>query len=155
MRKPDEFRVTRSALFNEAAEVIFPYLNNLEKGQSWSPWREADPDADYKFEGPKEGVGATMYWDGKKSGKGIMKITESQMNRAVHFHLEFYKPMQAINTVEYVLEPHGDQTKMTWTMFGPNSFMSKVVSVFMDCEKLCGDQFEKGLSNLKKIVEKP
>jgi hypothetical protein len=25
--------------------------------------------------------------------------------------------------------------------------------LFMDCEKMCGDQFEIGLANLKKIVE--
>lgn len=154
MRKPDEFRVTRNAVFNAPAEAVFPYLNNLEKGQIWSPWVEADPDADYKFEGPKEGVGATIHWDGKKSGKGTMTIIESNPNNSVRFRLEMFKPMQAVNTVEYTLEPQGDQTKMTWTMFGPNNFMSKIVSIFMDCEKLCGDQFEKGLANLKTIVEK-
>lgn len=27
------------------------------------------------------------------------------------------------------------------------------MSVFMDCEKMCGDQFVKGLGNLKTLVE--
>jgi hypothetical protein len=51
------------------------------------------------------------------------------------------------------IEPAGDQTKLSWNMSGKNGFMAKAIGLFMDCEKMCGDQFEKGLANMKAIVE--
>jgi hypothetical protein len=41
----------------------------------------------------------------------------------------------------------------TTTYSGP--FMGKLVSLFMDCEKICGPEFEKGLADLGKIVAAP
>ena len=35
----------------------------------------------------------------------------------------------------------------------PQPLMGKLVGLFMDCEKLCGDQFLEGLANLKTIAE--
>jgi hypothetical protein len=37
-------------------------------------------------------------------------------------------------------------------MYGKNNFMGKVVSLFMDCDKMCGPQFEKGLTDLGAIA---
>jgi serine/threonine protein kinase HipA of HipAB toxin-antitoxin module len=51
------------------------------------------------------------------------------------------------------IEPAGDQTRLSWNMSGKNGFMAKAIGLFMDCEKMCGDQFEKGLANMKAIVE--
>jgi len=152
-KKPDEFRVTRNILINAPASITFEQVNDLEKSQKWSPWVEMEPDAAYKMEGPKAGVGATLHWEGKKTGKGTMSITESRPDEFVRNRLEFYKPMRATNTAEFKLDIQGDKTQVTWTMYGPNKFMGKVMSLFMNCEKMVGDQFEKGLSNLKAVVE--
>jgi hypothetical protein len=32
-------------------------------------------------------------------------------------------------------------------------FIGKIMGLFMDCDKMCGDQFLEGLANLKKIAE--
>ena len=37
-------------------------------------------------------------------------------------------------------------------MYGKNNFMGKLVSVFMDCDKICGPQFEKGLADLGAVA---
>jgi hypothetical protein len=39
-------------------------------------------------------------------------------------------------------------------MHGPSSFMSKVMQVFMDLDKMIGRDFEAGLANLKTFAEK-
>lgn len=152
--KPDEFRVTRSAVIEAPAAVIFEHVNDLQKWQAWSPWVEMDPEATYAFEGKVSGLGATLHWDGEKSGKGTMIVAESRSPEFVGFQLEFLEPMQASNVAEIALAPEGTGTLVTWTMYGPNNFISKMMSVVMDCEKMVGDQFEKGLSNLKTIAEK-
>jgi hypothetical protein len=33
-------------------------------------------------------------------------------------------------------------------MYGKNNFVGKAVSLYMDCDKMCGPQFEKGLAAL-------
>ena len=40
-------------------------------------------------------------------------------------------------------------------MYGENSFMGKLMSLFMSCEKMCGPEFEKGLADLNKLVTGP
>ncbi|MCB1784416.1 MAG: SRPBCC family protein [Alphaproteobacteria bacterium] len=153
LQKPDEFRVVRSAAMRAAPEVIFPHLNNLRTGQNWSPWVEMEPNADYSFDGPEEGVGASVRWKGKKVGAGKQTITDSQPNALVRSKLEFYKPLPGISIVDLTLTPEGDLTLVEWSMAGESKFINKLMSVFMDCEKMCGDQFDKGLGNLKALVE--
>ncbi len=60
--------------------------------------------------------------------------------------------MEATSTVEFTFKPEGDKTTVTWAMYGKNGFMGKVVSLFMDCDKMCGPQFEQGLADLAKVV---
>lgn len=153
LQKPDEFRVTRSIHLNASPAIVFEQVNDLEKGQAWSPWVAMEPQAKYEFSGPKSGEGAALHWEGKKVGKGAMTIVESRPNESVRSRLDFYKPMEGTNTAEFTLTPEEEGTRLTWTMYGPNKFMGKVMSVFMNCEKMVGDQFDQGLSSLKKIVD--
>ncbi len=37
-------------------------------------------------------------------------------------------------------------------MQGKKPFIGKVMSLFMDCAKMCGDDFEKGLAKLTQVV---
>ena len=37
-------------------------------------------------------------------------------------------------------------------MYGSNGFMGKVMGLFMDCDKMCGPEFEKGLANLGAVA---
>jgi hypothetical protein len=38
-------------------------------------------------------------------------------------------------------------------MTSQKNFMMKAFGLFMDCEEMCGQQFDEGLSNLKSLVE--
>jgi hypothetical protein len=38
-------------------------------------------------------------------------------------------------------------------MYGPTTIMTKVMGLFMSMDKMCGDQFEKGLRDLKALAE--
>jgi hypothetical protein len=54
--------------------------------------------------------------------------------------------------VQFTFAPEGTGTKVTWAMQSKKPFIGKVVGMFMDCEKMCGDQFSEGLDNLARIV---
>jgi len=39
-------------------------------------------------------------------------------------------------------------------MTGKNNFMAKAFGLIINCDKMCGDAFEKGLVNLKQVSAK-
>jgi hypothetical protein len=82
-----------------------------------------------------------------------MEILQSDAPSRIVIQLDFSKPMTAHNTAEFRFEPQASGTKVTWAMYGPNTFMSKVMGLFVSMDKLVGPQFEEGLANLKRVSE--
>jgi uncharacterized protein YndB with AHSA1/START domain len=153
-QRPDDFRVTRTATIDAPAQLVFDNIDDLRKWDAWSPWAKLDPNATNNFEGPERGVGSSMSWAGNKEvGVGRMTIVESRPNDFVRFKLEFEKPMKAVNTAEFSLTPNADRTTVSWSMFGRNNFVGKVFGLLMNCEKMVGGQFDKGLASLKAVSE--
>lgn len=152
--RPSGFLVTRSAAFGAPPDAVFPHVNELKKWEAWSPWAKLDPNAKSTFSGPPAGVGAVMAWAGNNQvGEGRMTITESRPNELVRFKLEFFKPMAGVCTAHFTFKSEGKQTVVTWSMEGTNNFVAKAVSLFMNCDKMVGGQFEQGLASMKSIVE--
>lgn len=152
--RPDGFTVTRSAQIAAPPEKIFPYVNELKKWDDWSPWAKLDPNCKITYVGPPSGVDASYSWAGNnKVGEGKLTIIDSKPSNLVRFRLEFLKPFQATNIAEFKFGPEGGQTLVTWSMSGKNNFFFKVFGLFMDCDKMIGKDFEKGLASLKSIAE--
>jgi uncharacterized protein YndB with AHSA1/START domain len=151
--KPDEFHVARSMAIQAPAERVFNLVDDLHAFQKWSPWAEADPHAHMVHEGAPRGEGAVLRWQGKKTGKGIMTITKSRPPEGVDMRLEFLKPLKATNEVTFTFAERDGATDVHWAMHGRNNFVAKMMMVFIDCEKMCGKQFEHGLRNLKAHAE--
>lgn len=153
--QPDEFRVERSATISASPAVVFTQVNELRKWDAWSPWAKLDPNAKSTFEGPESGTGAIMGWAGNNQvGEGRMTITESRSNEFIQFKLEFLKPFEATNMAEFQFKADdSNQTVVTWSMSGKNNLLAKAFSLFMDCEKMLGPQFDQGLAQLKAVSE--
>ena len=83
-----------------------------------------------------------------------MTIVESHSSDLVRIKLEFLKPFAATNATEFTFQPQGSQTAVTWSMSGKRNFMTKAMGLVMSMEKMLGGQFEKGLAQLKAVVEK-
>ena len=152
--KPAVFQVVRSETINAPPETVFGHINDFHKWSEWSPWESYDPDMNKTYGGPDSGVGTTYAWNGnKKVGEGRMEIVESTPPSKVSIKLDFIKPFKSQNTTDFILEPAGDGTKLTWDMRGPNQFMGRVMQVFMDMDGMVGKDFERGLGNLKGVAE--
>jgi len=152
--RPDDFRVTRSMTMVATPQAVFEQGNDLHKWDAWSPWARLDPNVKNSFEGPATGPGSVFKWSGNNDvGEGIQTITESRPGELGRFKLEFVRPFAGTNDVDFTFKPEGTGTLVTWTMSGKNNFMSKAMGLVMDCDKMCGDFFVTGLTNLKAIVE--
>lgn len=154
--RPSEFTVTRSTSVAAPSAAVFEQVNDLHKWEAWNPWMKLDPSAKTTYEGPAAGVGAVSRWAGNSQvGEGSMTIAESKPNELVRFNLEFLKPFKGNATAEFTFKSEGNGTVVSWSMSGKNNFIAKAIGLFMDCDKMIGTQFEKGLADLKKQAETP
>ena len=152
--RPDDFRVTRSAVIAAPPAVVFAQVTDFHKWDDWSPWAKLDPACKNTFDGAPVGQGAKFAWDGNnKVGAGRMTITESRLPDLIRINLEFLRPFKATNTTEFTFKPQGSGTEVVWNMFGKNNFMSKAFGLFVNCDKMVGKDFEKGLASLKTLAE--
>jgi len=150
----NELRVVRSATIDAPPAEVFAQVNDLHQFQTWSPWAKLDPELKGTYEGAENGTGAIYKWAGNDQvGEGQMTIVESKPAELVRFKLEFFKPFAATNMAAFSFKPEGEKTVVTWEMDGQKNFICKGFGLFMDMEKMCGDDFEKGLANMKTIVE--
>ena len=152
--KPDSFRVQRAVLVNAPPDTVFPLLNDIKAWTVWSPYEKKDPAMKRTYGAVTAGKGATYAWDGDKNvGQGSIEIVESGP-RKILLKLDFVKPFEAHNMGEFLLEPKGNSTSVTWATYGPSPYISKVIGTFMNIDDMIGRDFEKGLADLKAAAEK-
>jgi len=152
--QPADFRVSRSMTIAAPAATVFEQVNDFHKWDGWSPWAKLDPNMKQSHDGAPAVVGASYSWSGNDQvGEGRMTLTESRPSEMIRIKLEFLKPFTATNTAEFSFKPDGNQTTVTWSMFGTNNFMAKAFGLFMNMDKLVGSDFEKGLAQLKAVAE--
>lgn len=153
--KPDTFQVQRSITMKTAPEKAFALINDFHQWESWSPWEKMDLTMKKKHSGTESGKGAIYEWEGNdKVGKGRMEITHVSAPNEVHIQLDFIKPFECKNEVDFTLSGQGDTTNVTWNMHGPSPYFSKLMQVFMSMDSMVGKDFETGLANLKNVAEK-
>jgi uncharacterized protein YndB with AHSA1/START domain len=153
--RPDAFRVERSAAIKAPPEKIFAFINDLRQWTLWSPWENIDPALKRTYSGAAGGKGAAYAWEGNsKVGAGRMEILESVPGSKIAIKLDFFKPFEGHNVAEFTFTRAGDVTTVGWAMFGPSPYMSKVMGLVINMDRMIGGQFETGLANLKSIAEK-
>jgi hypothetical protein len=151
--RPAAFRVERSAILSASPATLFDHVNNHRKFAVWNPFLKLDPHVKNTYTGPESGVGAVCSWDGNRDvGAGSCTIIESQPGELVRCRMDWKRPMEGTAMVDFTFKPQGDQTVVTWAMYGRNDLMGKMMSLFFDCEKICGPQFEKGLADLGAVA---
>lgn len=148
------FKYEVSEHINAPVEKVFPYISDLKKGSEWSPFEKVDPNMKKEYQGVPNQVGAKFIFAGNnEAGSGSVEIIKIVPNEMVELRLLMTAPMAADNIVTYHISSDGDGTKFTWSMSGDGGFFGKLVTFFVDCEKLVTDQFKQGIANLKTIVE--
>jgi hypothetical protein len=151
--RPADFRVERSATVAASPAALFAQVNDHHNFNAWNPFLKLDPNVKNTYDGPASGVGAACSWDGNRDiGAGSSTIIESKPDELVRMRMDWKRPMEGTATVDFTFRPAGDKTVVTWAMYGKNKFLGKVMSIFMDCDKMCGPPFEQGLAELGKVA---
>jgi hypothetical protein len=150
---PRQVHVDRAITISAPRAEVFEQINGYATFNTWSPWFALDPNARYTFEGPATGVGAKMSWVGDPSalGSGSQVITASQAGERVASDVDFGQGSVAKQVIS--LAADGEGTKVTWGI-DVDLGMNPLYRYFgLGFDGMFGKDFEKGLANLKKVVE--
>ena len=152
--QPATYRAVRTATFAAPPASVFAQANDLKKYQTWNPFGKSDTAATYAYEGPATGMGSILKWSSTgQTGEGTMTIVASRPNEVVRYRLVFIRPMAGAGDMAITLQPQGNQTLVTWSMEGDKAYLAKLMGLFMSMDKMIGGAFERGLAELKSIVE--
>ena len=153
--RPNTFRIERSINIKASPEKIFTFIIDFHHMKSWSAWEKIDPTMKRSYSFAENGKVAMYAWDGNKDiGQGSMEILESTPSSKVLIKIDFYKPFEAHNTVEFTLVPNNETTTVNHAMYGPSPFISKLMSLVFNMDKMVGTKFEEALATLKAIAKK-
>ncbi len=153
--KPGDYRISRSLEIKASPEALFPWINNSKRTNQWMPWAAMDPAMKMSFNGPEEGVGAESRWESPgRMGVGSAVVVESVPPKSVKTRLEYRKPFQMTQEAEMAIAPADGGCVVTWSVWGKNNFVGRLMCVFVNMDKMVGGSFETGLANLKALAEK-
>lgn len=149
---PRHYRVERGIVINGAPAAVHAQVADLRAWKTWGVWQERDPGMKVTYSEPATGVGAWSAWQSTKEGNGKMTITEVTPTRVIYV-LEF-PDFGTRSTGSIELVPEAGATRVVWKDEGDLGMnpMSRWLGLWF--EGLIGPDFEKGLSNLKRLVEK-
>lgn len=146
--KPDAFRIERSITINAPAEKIYPLIEDFRAWEQWSPFPDGEK---VTYSGTEKGKGSITTWSGKNTGEGSREITEVVPLQMVKMKLDF--PMMKTGFMtEFILKREGEGTRVIWANYGSNPYMAKIFGIFMNMDKVMGDDMQGRLISLKKSV---
>lgn len=151
----ETYTVQRWATIDAPPARVYPEVADFRRWTKWSPWEGVDPELQRTYSGAESGTGAVYAWSGnRKAGRGRMEIVDATEPSKVQIDLVFEKPFKARNDTRFTIEPEGSSSRVTWSMTGKKTLVTKVMGVFTSMEKFLGPDFERGLAGLKATVEK-
>ena len=150
----DTYTVTRSTTIDAPPARVYDQITNFRNWIAWSPWEGIDPDLERTYAGAESGTGAEYRWSGnRRAGQGRMEITDAAEPSRVQIDLAFEKPWKARNDTVFSIEPQGSGSRVTWSMTGKKTLMTRVMGLVKSMDKMLGPDFEKGLTRLKAAAE--
>lgn len=149
----DRFNTSRSILIKAKPDQIFTEINDFKKWPAWSPWAMRDKNMINEYTGNSGETGHKNAWKSKTEGSGSQEIVEIRNNEYIKSKLVF-TDWDGETFTELILKPEGEQTRITWTMNGSEfPFIARGFMYLMGGNKMIEEDYDLGLSNLKKVIE--
>lgn len=152
-----EYSVVRTVVINNPKTDVFDYIKLLKNQNDFSVWATMDPIMKKEFRGTDGTAGFVSAWESenKNVGKGEQEILKVSDGEKVDYEIRFIKPFESTSYASMsVLSVIENQTKVQWTFDGKMKYPMNLMLLFMNMEKMIGNDFEKGLKNLKNLLEK-
>ncbi len=151
-----DYNVSREIVINKPKQVVFDYIKQLRNQATYSPWARLDPNMKTTYTGTDATVGFKYTWDGNDAvGQGEQTITNISEGNEVDFGLHFVKPFDGLASAKMKTTAVSEtQTKVTWSLASSMQYPANIMLLVVDMNKVIGEDYQKGLVNLKVELDK-
>lgn len=157
---PKSIEVKRSVFINRPQSEVFNYVKLLKNQPAYGVWWKADPNMKITTTGTDGRVGFVHAWDSKDENVGagqqkIIAIDSSSRRSKLSIALKFIRPFESVNPSYIQTDAIAiKQTEVTWSITSKMPYPFNLMGAVMNMEEMLGSDLEKGLKNLKRILEK-
>lgn len=151
------YSIDREIIVNKPKRDVFNYIKYLKNQNHYSKWAMMDPNMIKTFTGTDGTVGFKSAWDSnnKNVGKGEQEIKMITEGDRISYLIHFIRPFAGIaESYMSTIATTMTQTKIKWEFQSKMNYPMNIMLLFMDMNKMVGNDLETGLNNLKKILEK-
>jgi hypothetical protein len=148
-------KIEKSIEIKSNSKLVFDYLKLTKNQDNFSVWNMSDPNMRKTHKGIDGTVGFIYSWDStmKNVGAGEQETTGIEEGRSIEYTVRFFRPMQNTGKTKFQITSLGENsTSVVWIFDSPSKFPMSILSPIF--KKMLGKDLEKGLNNLKVILEK-
>jgi hypothetical protein len=148
-------KIEKSIVINKNSGVVFDYLRITRNQDKFSVWNMTDPNMKKNYQGTDGTKGFIYSWDStlKNVGAGEQELTAIEEGKSIDYVIRFSRPMQNIGKSKFLITSIEDErTTVIWIFDSPSKFPMSLFSPIFKI--MLGKDIEKGLKNLKSILEK-
>ena len=153
-----EYTITRDILIKNSVDKVYDYVRHHKNQREFNQWLSFDPNTKIELRGNQDGTaGAIMYFESshKKTGTGEWENTRLVPNERIDLELRFLKPYQfTANGTLYFIETENGHTKLVWEFNSGMPWPKNITLLFMDMNKIIGNDIEATLEKIKLKTEK-
>jgi uncharacterized protein YndB with AHSA1/START domain len=152
-----DYSISTEVIINKPKAAVFDYLKFLKNQNKFSVWASLDPNMKTEFRGTDGTEGFVSAWDSdlKNVGKGEQEILKIVDGERIDYEIRFLKPYKSTSWAYISTATVNDnQSRVRWEFNGNMKYPTNLMLLFMNMEKMVGNDLNKGLQNLKTILEK-
>lgn len=146
---PKKFDTARSITINKPVNEVYDYIKFLKNQEQYGEWFKMDENIETSYSGTDGTTGFTISWKSKKVGNGRQVITGLSENQKIETNLFFENSEEPATSYISLHNTSPTATDVTWGVAGEMPYPFNLMQLFYDM----GNDFEKGLVNLKGILE--
>ncbi len=153
-----QYDAVREIVIHVPKDTVFNYVKYLKNQDNYSKWAAMDPNMNKSYRGIDGTVGFVSAWSSTNEdvGAGEQEIKKIVPGERIDYELRFIEPFQSTEPAFMsTVAIDSATTKVTWGFHGEVDYPMNIIFLFMDFEKMIGDDLEIGLSKLKIIMEQP
>jgi hypothetical protein len=148
-------KIEKSIEISRKDTEVFDYLKLTKNQDNFSIWNMADPGMKKEYRGTDGTIGFIYGWDStnKNVGAGEQETKEIVKGKSIQFEVRFFRPMQNTGKAIFLLNKKAENlTEVSWIFDSRSKFPYSLFAPFF--KRMMGKDLEKGLVNLKDILEK-
>jgi hypothetical protein len=152
-----EYSVEREISVDRSKPEVFEYIKYLKNQDNFSKWANMDPQMEKSYRGTDGTVGFVSAWNSQQDdvGQGEQEIIKILDGERIDYELRFLRPFKSISPAYMTTESESEnRTRVVWGFNGKMNYPMNLMLLFMDFEKMIGEDLELGLINLKAELEK-